>query len=203
MKSTDQIQQALSGCHVGIAGAGGLGSNCAIALARVGLGRITVADFDVVEAGNLNRQYYFRHQLGMPKVLALKENIRLINPAISVNTHTIRLDPGNIPKIFKDCDILVEAFDKAEMKQMLIETALTNWPGRYVVAASGLAGWGKTGQIGIETYGNLILCGDLVSETGEWEPPLGPRVAIVAAMQANIVMEVLLKDFSYCKSQNE
>lgn len=199
MEATAQIREALSRCHVGIAGAGGLGSNCAIALARVGLGRITIADFDVVEPGNLNRQHYFRHQLGMPKVIALKENIRLIDPSIVVDAHIMRLDANNIPRIFNTCDMLVEAFDKAEMKLMLIETALTVWPAKHIVAASGLGGWGATETITVHKSGKLTICGDLQSEVGEWMPPLGPRVAIVAAMQANIVMELLLQDFSYRK----
>ena len=54
----------MSKFRVGIAGAGGLGSNCAVALARSGVGTLVIADFDIIEAANLNRQYYFTDQIG-------------------------------------------------------------------------------------------------------------------------------------------
>jgi sulfur carrier protein ThiS adenylyltransferase len=198
-EAIQQIRDFLAKKTVGIAGAGGLGSNCAVALARTGVGRIIVADFDIVEPSNLNRQYYFRHQLGIPKVLVLKENIRLIDPGIEVEAHTVMLNPQNIPIIYNECDVLIEAFDKAEMKQMLIETALSQWPDRPLIAASGLAGWGMTEDITIKRFGNFVLAGDDVSETSVMNPPLGPRVAILAGMEANIALEFLLEGFQLRK----
>lgn len=198
-EAIQQIRDFLAKKTVGIAGAGGLGSNCAVALARTGVGRIIVSDFDIVEASNLNRQYYFRHQLGIPKVLALKENIRLIDPSIEVEAHTIMLNPENIPIIYHECDVLIEAFDRAEMKQMLIETALSHWPDRPLIAASGLAGWGRTEEISIKRFGNFVLAGDDVSETSPTNPPMGPRVAILAGMEANIALEFLLEGFQLNK----
>lgn len=195
-----QIREFLSKKTVGIAGAGGLGSNCAVALARTGVGRLIIADFDVLEPSNLNRQYYFIQQLGIPKVLALKENIRRIDPFIQVDAFTVKLNPDTITQLYKDCDVLIEAFDKAEMKQMLIETALSHWPDRPLIAASGLAGWGKTEDITIKRYGNFVLAGDDISETHEWNPPLGPRVSILAGMQANLALEFLLNGFQFKKS---
>jgi sulfur carrier protein ThiS adenylyltransferase len=117
----EQIKEKLGKHTVGIAGAGGLGSNCAVALARVGIGKLIIADFDVVSESNLNRQYYFRNQIREVKVNALKKNIALINPDVKVEEHLVKLNPENIPLIFKDCDVIVEAFDLAEMKQMIIE----------------------------------------------------------------------------------
>lgn len=198
-----QLKAFLSDKTVGIAGAGGLGSNCAVALARTGVGNLVIADFDVLEASNLNRQYYFRHQLGIPKVLALKENIREIDPTLRVEARTVKIDRNNLREIFDRCDILIEAFDKAEMKQMLIETALELWPDRPLVAASGLAGWGNTESITVKRYGNFVLVGDDVSETGSWNPPLGPRVSVVAGMQADIALEFLLRDFKFKTSENQ
>ncbi|MBP5226911.1 MAG: ThiF family adenylyltransferase, partial [Kiritimatiellae bacterium] len=61
----------LDRARVGIAGAGGLGSNCAMHLVRAGLTRLVIADFDIVNESNLNRQFYFRDQLGQKKVTAL------------------------------------------------------------------------------------------------------------------------------------
>lgn len=67
--------EPLKDARVTIAGAGGLGSNIAIALARSGVGHLTLIDFDVIEMSNLNRQQYKVSQVGMPKVVALKQNL--------------------------------------------------------------------------------------------------------------------------------
>ena len=176
-----------------IAGAGGLGSNCAALLARVGIGRLVIADFDVVSLSNLNRQFFFRDQVGMKKVEALKANIFRIDPGVVVEAWETRLDPEKIASLFRDCHVVVEALDRAEMKAMLIETVMRLWPGRPLVAASGLAGFGGNNRLRTRVLGDLTLCGDGESEVSREAPPLGPRVAAVAALQANRVLEVLLK----------
>jgi len=177
---------------VGIAGCGGLGSNCAVALARVGIGKLIIADFDVVDGSNLNMKYYFRNQIGQKKVLALKDNIEKISKDIKVIIHDIKLTAGNIVSIFKDCDVIVEAFDDAEMKQMIIETVLLEMPDKYLVSGVGLAGWGDNNSIRTRQEGKLFICGDEKNEVSETNPPLAPRVGIVANMQANQVLEILL-----------
>src|SRR5512138_3747050 len=140
-----RLRGILAGKTVGIAGCGGLGSNCAVALARVGVGRLIIVDFDKIEISNLNRQYFFADQVGMPKVIALKENIGRIDPSIQVEIHEIHLNEQNIPLIFNECDVIVEAFDRDDMKQMIVETVLEKMPDRYLVCGSGLAGWGDNG----------------------------------------------------------
>jgi sulfur carrier protein ThiS adenylyltransferase len=112
--------EKLKGTCIGIAGCGGLGSNCAMALARAGVGTLVIADFDTVTLENLDRQYYFRDQVGQKKVLALQENIRRVNPAIEVQTHDVRLGPDEVVHIFKNCQVIIEAFDRADMKLMII-----------------------------------------------------------------------------------
>ena len=62
-----EIKTHLGKFRVGIAGAGGLGSNCAVALARSGVGTLVISDFDIIEQSNLNSQYYFTNQVGMMK----------------------------------------------------------------------------------------------------------------------------------------
>jgi len=178
---------------VGIAGCGGLGSNCAVALARVGIGKLIIADFDVVVESNLNRQYYFYDQIGQKKVVALQENIRRINPGVTTEIHDIKLVPESIVRIFNYCDVIVEAFDLAEMKQMIIETVLSEMPWKPLVCGVGLAGWGRNNLFKTICSDNLYLCGDGEIEVSESLPPLAPRVGIVANMQANQVMEILLK----------
>ncbi|HSH53264.1 MAG TPA: sulfur carrier protein ThiS adenylyltransferase ThiF [Bacteroidales bacterium] len=188
----EEIQSILKNHTVGIAGAGGLGSNCAVALARVGVGKLIITDFDVVNETNLNRQYFFKDQLGEKKVSALKNNIKRINPDAGIIIHDLKLNENNIVSIYKDCDIIVEAFDLAEMKQMIIETCMSKLPDKPLIIGSGVAGWGKSNEIKIRQSENLYICGDEVSETSTQNPPLAPRVGIVANMQANTVLEILL-----------
>lgn len=188
-----EIKAKLKKYTIGIAGAGGLGSNCAVSLARVGIGKIIISDFDIVNETNLNRQYFFRDQLGQKKVDALKENIERINPEVEIITHDIKLTEDNIVDIYKDCNVLVEAFDLAEMKKMLIETIMSELPDMPVVIGLGMAGFGKSNLIKLRQSENLYICGDEQSEIGENNPPLAPRVGIVANMQANTVLEILLK----------
>lgn len=189
-----EIKNHLSLFRVGIAGAGGLGSNCAVALARSGIGTLVLSDFDVIEPANLNRQYYFTNQVGMLKSEALKDNIARINPDITVIAHTEKLNESNIPEIFKGCHVMVEAFDKDEMKEMLIETVQTKMKGIPLVIGSGLAGWGKSEKISYRKIDDtLYVCGDESTVAGEELPPMAPRVGIVANMQANTVIEILMK----------
>jgi sulfur carrier protein ThiS adenylyltransferase len=178
---------------VGIAGAGGLGSNVAVALARAGVGRLVIADFDRIEPANLNRQQYFVDQVGERKVEALRENLLAINPYSIYEVHDVRIGPKNAAAIFARVDVLVEAFDRAEAKEMLIETSLAKFPGRPVVAASGLAGYGGNKRIHARRLGNLYVCGDESSQCPRGISPMAPRVALVAAMQANLVVELLVK----------
>ena len=189
-----EIKDHLARFRVGIAGAGGLGSNCAVALARSGVGTLVISDFDVIEPANLNRQYFFTHQVGMFKTVALKDNISRINPDIVVLAHSGKLDESNIPVIFSGCDVVVEAFDKIEMKAMLIETVQLKMPGIPVIAGSGVAGWGKNDAIRCRKIDEtLYICGDESTEADENDPPMAPRVSIVANMQANLVLEILMK----------
>ena len=188
------IREHLRKFRVGIAGAGGLGSNCAVALARTGIGTLVIADYDVVEEGNLNRQYYFLKQTGLPKTEALKDNISLINKDVTVITHKVIISPENIPEIFRKCDVIVEAFDRKEMKEMLIETVQSKMPGLPIVVGSGLAGWGNSGSIRCRRIDEtLYVCGDETTEVSDEMPPLAPRVGVVANLQADTVLEILMK----------
>jgi len=188
----DQIKQILKTKTVGIAGCGGLGSNCAVALARVGVGRLIIADYDLVEVSNLNRQYYFYDQIGMLKVAALKQNLFRINPEVRVNTFDIRLCQSDIIEIYSKCDVIVEAFDKAEMKYMILDAVHNFLPEKYLVMGVGMAGWGDNNLIRSRQSDKLIICGDEMNAISDECPPLAPRVGIVAHMQANAVLEIIL-----------
>ncbi len=188
----ERIKEILSSKTVGIAGCGGLGSNCAVALARVGIGKLILVDFDRIEESNLNRQNYYIDQVGQVKVYTLQDNMYYINPDVEVEAYRKKLGPRNLIQVYKDCDVIVEAFDHAEMKQMIIETVLRKLHDIPLVVGVGMAGWGNNNTIKTRRDGNLYICGDESSEIGEDNPPLAPRVGIVANMQANTVLEILL-----------
>ena len=187
------VLEALRRSTVGIAGAGGLGSTVAVSLARAGVGRLVITDFDSIEPSNLNRQQYTIDQVGRVKVEALKENLLRINPFSVYEIHAVRITRKNATDIFRSVDVLVEALDRAEAKEMLIETCLRRYPGRPIVAASGLAGYGKNRALHTRRLGNLFICGDEDSQSPKGISPMAPRVGIVANMQANLVVELLLK----------
>ncbi len=196
------MRERLRGCTVGIAGAGGLGSNIAISLARSGLGRLIIADFDIIQASNLNRQQYRLDQIGKVKVDALKENILSFNPSISVETYPTILDEENIPRIFKEADIISEAFDSAQMKMMIIETVLSRMPDKYLIVGNGLAGYGNTEALRIKRLDRLIICGDCMNQVSAELGLCASRVAIVANMEANVIIEILMsKEFEDGRGQ--
>ncbi|MBN3040839.1 MAG: sulfur carrier protein ThiS adenylyltransferase ThiF [Candidatus Omnitrophica bacterium] len=183
-----KILQAVT---IGIAGCGGLGSNCANSLVRSGIKNLVLVDFDKVEESNLNRQFFFKEQIGINKVEALAQNLLKINSGLNVSALCRRLEKDNILNIFKTCDIVVEAFDRAEYKSLLIEILLPT--GKFLVSASGLAGFGNSDEITIRyPKKNLALIGDLKSQASNRLPPLSPRVNIAAAKQADVILQYLL-----------
>ena len=187
------VHQKVKAARVGIAGLGGLGSAVAVALARVGVGTLVIADFDVVEPSNLNRQQYFVDQIGMSKVQAMKENLSRINPHVRVENYEVMLTREEIPRIFSSTPIIVEAFDKAEMKEMILTTVLEAMPGHVIVAASGLAGYGPSNAIRTERISPcLYIVGDQVSAAGPGRGLMAPRVGIAAHHQANLVLRLIL-----------
>ena len=188
---TDRERAVLEGSSVGIAGAGGLGSNCAAHLVRAGVRRLVVADFDVVCESNLNRQFFFSDQVGRKKVDALAENLRRIEPDLDLTLIDARLTAETAAQTFAGCSIVVEALDAAEEKSMLLAALLPT--GKTVVSASGLAGWGRSGAIVQRRVGrNLVMIGDTSSDVRSGFAPVSPRVGIAAAMQANAVVALLL-----------
>ena len=189
---TPWVAGVLRAARIGIAGLGGLGSNVALLLARAGVGRLIVADYDVVELGNLNRQQYTVEDIGRPKAEVIPEIIARVHPFVSVDSHTLRLTEHNIPDIFSGCDVIVEAFDDPVSKQMIIEVVLTDMYPTWIVAASGIAGYGKYEKLAVNRLERFILCGDGVSEVKKGVPLLAPRVTIVAATQADAAVEILL-----------
>lgn len=189
---TDAERAVLERARVGIAGAGGLGSNCAQHLVRAGVRRLVVADFDVVCASNLNRQFFFRDQLGMKKVAALKANLLRIDPEAEIEAVDVRLDAAAARTLFAGCDVVVEAFDAVAAKAMLLGALMPL--GVRLVTASGLAGWGRSNAIRLRRMGaRVVAVGDGETSVGTAGlAPVSPRVGIAAAMEANAVVAWLL-----------
>lgn len=181
---------ALESVRVGIAGAGGLGSNCAMHLVRSGVKHITIADFDVVNESNLNRQFFFRDQIGQKKVEAIKANLLRIEPDADIRAVDIRLDASSAREIFADCGIVVEAFDAVDAKVMLVSAFASS--GKKLVTASGLAGWGRSNAMRVRKMGSIVAIGDGETSVGDGAAPVSPRVGIAAAMEANAVVSLLL-----------
>lgn len=188
---TDAERSILEHAVVGIAGAGGLGSNCALHLVRAGVRRFVICDFDVVSAANLNRQFYFRDQIGQKKIVALAANLRRIEPDLDLDLRDIRVDAAHAADVFRTCDIVVEAFDTTDAKMALLGALLPRE--RPIVAASGIAGWGRSGDLIVRRIGrNLVMVGDGERGIAPDCPPQAPRVALAAALQANAVISELL-----------
>jgi len=185
----------LSRSVVGVAGLGGLGSNVAIALARAGIGKLIIADFDNVEQSNLNRQQFFTDQIGKPKVDCMIDNLWRINTRVVVAGHKVTLAPDNIPQIFHGADCIAECFDSASAKQMIVETVLTKMSGVKIVSVSGLAGYGKSNEIKTKRVSpRLVLVGDGRTGIDKCKILTAARVGIAAMHQANAVIELLIDE---------
>ncbi|MBU4407471.1 MAG: sulfur carrier protein ThiS adenylyltransferase ThiF [Proteobacteria bacterium] len=187
------VQRLLQGKMVGIMGLGGLGSVVAIALARMGIGALLLADYDVVEPTNLNRQQYFVDQVGQKKTAALRDILQRVNPHVGVTVIDQRLIEDDIGVLFKKVHALVECFDDPAMKAAGLRAVLQHLPGVFYVCASGLAGYGDNNAIRTRRlYSGVYLVGDEVSAAAPGEGLMAARVGIAAHHQANQVVRLLL-----------
>ena len=191
-RDTPGVRDKLRSAKVGIAGLGGLGSNVAVMLARAGVGHLVIVDDDTVDATNLNRQDYEMADIGRYKADALKDRISRVNPNVDVESNTSRVDADNAQSLFSGCGIVVEAFDGAESKAMLINTLLA-YPGFRVVSGNGVAGFGPANEIiTTEPLDRLVMCGDSRTEAGPGCGLTAAHVMIAAAHQANAVIRMIL-----------
>ena len=192
-RNSPELNLALSKAVIGVAGLGGLGSNIALSLARVGVKKLVLADFDVVEPSNLNRQQYFVRHIGMKKTQALKELINDVNPFVEVETHDIFLDEKNVASVFGECEILCEAFDNVAGKAMILNEAGASLKDKKIIGASGMAGYFSSNLIKtIKFAKNVYLCGDLTNEAKIGQGLMAPRVAICANHEANLAIRLLM-----------
>lgn len=192
-RHSPQTQALLSAGSVAIAGLGGLGSNVACALARIGVGHLHLIDFDVVDISNLNRQQYFIEHLGMKKTDAMQSLLKKINPYLDIRTDCVKVTKDNLTELFTDDSIICEAFDDPLAKAMLVNGILQLFPEKKLVSASGMAGFGSSNTILTKhPMKNFYLCGDDVSEPTYGNGLMAPRVAICAAHEANMITRLIL-----------
>ncbi|WP_458408002.1 thiamine biosynthesis protein ThiF [Anaerotignum sp.] len=187
-----ELQAKFTDSIVAICGLGGLGSNIAVALARAGIGRLILIDFDKVDISNLHRQQYQADQIGLYKTEALTEILKRIAPYVEIISHTVRITEKNLQELLQDADIICEAFDDAEAKAMLVNGVLEQLHTKYLIAASGMAGLGSANSIKTRrVMERFYLCGDGVSDVAEDIGLVAPRVMLCAAHQAQMVLRIL------------
>jgi sulfur carrier protein ThiS adenylyltransferase len=190
------LQGKFSAATVAVCGLGGLGSNIAISLARVGIGKLILIDFDRVDISNLHRQQYKVTQIGKYKAQALAENLLEIAPYLEVRAVTARITEENYMDLLHDADVICEAFDNAEVKAMLANAVLATMPYKYLVAASGMAGMGTPNTIRTRKITKYFyLCGDEISDAADTIGLVAPRVMLCAAHQAHTVLRILADEF--------
>lgn len=188
----NSLQNRLQQSTIAICGLGGLGSNIAINLARMGIGSLILIDFDQVDLSNLHRQQYKVSQIGMPKTEALKQNLLEIAPYANLHTYTCKVDERNYKELLVSADIICEAFDCPESKAMLVNQVLETFPNKYIVSASGMAGIGSANEIRTrQITPHFILCGDETSDINEGIGLVAPRVMLCAAHQALAVVRII------------
>ena len=188
------VQQLLYKGNVAIVGLGGLGSNVAVALTRMGVGHIHIIDFDIVDITNLNRQQYFLEHIGMYKTEALKQQLLKINPYIDIEIDCTKITEQNIKPLLYKNDIICEALDNPETKAMLVNNVLEHFPEKKLIAASGLDGYSSINDIQTRRISkNFYLCGDgMYQENGL----MAARAALCACHEANMIARLLLGEES-------
>ena len=183
----------LQAAQVAIFGLGGLGSNVAMWLARLGVGRLLLYDFDRVELSNLNRQYYFVEDVGEYKAVALLKHLRAVNPYGDYQSRVVRLTQDNLAELVDTAPIVCEALDKPETKALLVNGVLESFPDKFLVAASGLAGFGTSDSMQVrQITPHFYLCGDGSSSFLDL-PLFGARVGLCAAQEALTIARIILQ----------
>lgn len=194
----EELQKKLSGATVAICGLGGLGSNIAVSLARVGIGKLILIDFDMVDITNLHRQQYKAEQIGMSKTDALAQNLSEIAPYLEIEQHNVKVTMDNIVGLLHNADIICEAFDRPEEKSMLVDCVFEMLSDKYLVSGSGMAGLGSANLIKTRRLtSHFILCGDEISDISDGMGLVSSRVMLCAAHQAHAVIRIIAgeKDF--------
>ena len=176
---------------IGIGGAGGLGSNCAMMLVRTGFRHLEIIDQDVIDPSNLNRQQFYAAEVGLPKVTVLKKRLLDINPDADILAHQLKWQEENAENFFKGFDFIVEAFDVTDWKHRFVQYYAPRFA--IVVSGVGMAGLREKKPMTVKKIGNVYICGDRSTDSAQWHPPMAPRVTQCAAMMAEIILDLTLQ----------
>ncbi len=192
-RHTPGIQEKIRKARVAVLGLGGLGSAVAAALAKIGIGKMLLSDYDVVEPSNLNRQQYFTDQIGMLKTRALRENLLRMNPFLTLELIEEELTENSLPSFFHDVDVLVECFDSSQMKAATLRSVLTRMTKVSYIGSSGMAGYASNNSIVTKMLQpGIYMVGDDISEARPGQGLMAPRVGIAAHHQANQVLRLIV-----------
>ena len=189
-----QLRARLGAARVAIIGCGGLGSNVAAMILRSGVRTLTLIDFDTVAEDNLNRQMFFRDQIGRLKTEALAETLLRIDPEAELRLITSRISSADLIETVRDADVIAEAVDTAETKAMIVDLCTRDLPETPLVTVSGLAGYASANRIVTERLAdNLTVVGDLESDIRDGLSLLASRVMVASAHQAHAIIRILLE----------
>ncbi len=175
---------------IGMGGAGGLGSNCAMMLVRSGFKNFEIIDQDVIDASNLNRQQYFLKEIGLSKVEITKKRLLDINPDAQITIHHTQWNEDKASTFFADCDFIVEAFDNVEWKARFVQYYAPR--SSVVVSGVGMAGLTEKQPMTVKKIGNIYICGDRNTDSHAGHPPMAPRVTQCAGLMAEVILDLAL-----------
>lgn len=181
-----EINDAVKDFTVAVLGCGGLGSQVAWILARLGVGKLILYDFDVVEVSNLNRQNYSVSDIGKKKVLATAEKITDWLPHVCVEARDEFVDAEVLKAIEAEADIVVEAYDGVQSKIEAFDFFQDhNTP---YVCTTGVAG--PSGAVKRKDFGHIHMVGDFNGE--DRRDCYLPKVMTIAAMECQVVFELMI-----------
>ena len=148
----------LAGKHVFVAGMGGVGSYCTEALARAGIGRLTLLDHDVVVLSNINRQLpALLSTVGQPKAELMKSRIADINPDCQVAILKVFLTTENVNELVPaDCDYVIDCIDSLVCKEALVAESFKR--GLRVASSMGAGNRLDPSRIKIADIGKTDMC---------------------------------------------
>lgn len=183
-------QKRLSDATVFVAGAGGLGCPVALYLAVAGIGHLRIADKDVVEQTNFNRQVlHWEQDIGKEKVTSVEEKLRQVNPLVEIRTFHLTIDESNIMELVGDADIIVDAMDNYHIRYLLNNVCHEKRIPLVHGAIRGFDGQAMTIIPGKSACFNCVFPSEPPSETF---PVVGVTPGIIAMIQANEVIKYLL-----------
>ncbi|MEM2990739.1 MAG: HesA/MoeB/ThiF family protein [Halobacteria archaeon] len=183
-------QMELRNSKVFLAGLGGLGSAAAIYLAVAGVGTIKIADSDVVELSNLNRQIlHYDRDIGKAKVESALEKLRLINPEIKIESYRETIDKENVLRLTRDCNLIVDGLDNFPARYYLNEAAIA-----HRIPFIHAAIYGFEGRITTIIPGRTacLRCIFPKAPPEEIFPALGATVGVIALLEVIEAVKLLI-----------